>query len=53
MSMAAAAAERASSLSFPFSLHFSLSLFFTYVGLDPAPLVSDSCDLGGDAGHGC
>lgn len=56
VSMAAAAAERASSLSFPFSLLgsplFSIS-FSTYVGLDPAPLVSDSCDLGGDAGHGC
>ena len=24
----------------------------TYVGLDPAPLVSDSRNLGGDAGHG-
>ena len=55
VSMAAAAEARVFlfSLSLSPSLaSFSLSPFVTYVGLDPAPLVSDSRDLGGDAGHG-
>ena len=49
----AAAAERPSLLFLSPWPSTSLSQTpFTYVGLDPAPLVSDPCDLGGDARHG-